>query len=72
MGDGLEVAVLFKWRRDVRHSSDRPHPHRLRRGTTNGGKQVKEKTEVPGAGWFALATDPERNLIGLWKSAVKK
>jgi uncharacterized protein len=34
----------------------------------NGGKQVKEKTEVPGAGWFALASDPDGNVIGLGKS----
>jgi len=33
---------------------------------------VKEKTEVPGAGWFALASDPDGNVIGLWKSAPKK
>jgi hypothetical protein len=44
----------------------------LARIARNGGQQVKEKTEVPGAGWFALATDPEGNVIGLWKSAPKK
>ena len=38
----------------------------------NGGKQIKEKTEVPGAGWFSLVSDPDGNVIGLWKSASKK
>ena len=38
----------------------------------NGGKTVKEKTEVPQAGWFALVTDPDGNLFGIWKSAQKK
>lgn len=44
----------------------------LARIARHGGKQIKEKTEVPGAGWFALATDPEGNLIGLLKSTEKK
>jgi predicted enzyme related to lactoylglutathione lyase len=44
----------------------------LARIKNNGGKQVKDKTEVPGAGWFALASDPDGNTIGLWKSAPKK
>jgi predicted enzyme related to lactoylglutathione lyase len=44
----------------------------LARIARNGGKQVKEKTEVPGAGWFALASDPDGNVIGLWKSNEQK
>ena len=38
----------------------------------NGGKTVKEKTEVHGAGWYALVTDPDGNTFGLWKSSGKK
>lgn len=36
----------------------------------NGGQLVRGKTEVPHAGWFALVTDPDGNLFGLWKSAT--
>ena len=35
----------------------------------HGGTVVKEKMEVPGAGWLALVTDTDGNLFGLWKSA---
>ena len=38
----------------------------------NGGKTIKEKTEIPHAGWFALVTDPDGNLFGIWKSAQQK
>ena len=40
----------------------------VERITRNGGKQIKEKTEVPGAGWFSLVADPDGNVLGLWKS----
>lgn len=31
-----------------------------------GGMIVKEKTPVPGMGWFAVALDPEQNPFGIW------
>ena|SRR5712691_6743675 len=44
----------------------------LERIGRHGGKTIKERTEVPGAGWFALASDPDGNLIGIWKAAPRK
>ena len=35
----------------------------------NGGKMIVPKTEVPGAGWFSLVSDPDGNAFGIWKSA---
>lgn len=35
-----------------------------------GGQIVKAKTEVPGMGWFAVFTDPEGNVWGIWESAM--
>lgn len=32
-----------------------------------GGNQIVAKSEVPGIGWFALVSDPEGNVFGLWK-----
>lgn len=34
-----------------------------------GGKMVVPPTEVPGMGTFAWFSDPEGNVIGLWKNA---
>lgn len=34
-----------------------------------GGRVVKERTEVPGAGSFVIALDPEGNAFGLWQGA---
>ncbi len=34
-----------------------------------GGKQVVPPTEVPGMGHFAWISDPEGNMLGLWKAA---
>lgn len=31
-----------------------------------GGKTVKPKTEIPDMGWYAIFSDPEGNLIGLF------
>ena len=33
-----------------------------------GGRIIVPKTEVPKMGQFAMALDPEGNLIGLWES----
>jgi len=35
-----------------------------------GGKTIIPPTEIPGSGRFALLTDPEGNLLGLWRSKV--
>jgi predicted enzyme related to lactoylglutathione lyase len=34
-----------------------------------GGKVLKGRTEVPGAGVFAIIADPDGNGFGLWQSA---
>ncbi|MHA6618581.1 VOC family protein [Pseudonocardia sp. DLS-67] len=34
-----------------------------------GGRTVRERTELPGMGAFAYATDSEGNTIGLWENA---
>jgi predicted enzyme related to lactoylglutathione lyase len=37
------------------------------RVTNNGGKVIKERTEVPQTGWFAIVADPDGNTFGLWQ-----
>ena len=37
-----------------------------------GGTTLVPKQEVPGMGWFAWFKDPEGNVVGLWKAAMKK
>jgi len=32
-----------------------------------GGKVLKPKSPVPGAGWFAILFDPEKNVFALWQ-----
>ena len=32
-----------------------------------GGKVMKDITEVPGAGSFAIITDPTGAMLGLWQ-----
>ena len=32
-----------------------------------GGKVIKQKTEVPGYGWFTICTDTENNGFALWE-----
>ncbi|MBL8952328.1 MAG: VOC family protein [Myxococcaceae bacterium] len=34
-----------------------------------GGKVLKQKTEVPGAGWFAIVADPGGATFALWQKA---
>ncbi len=36
-----------------------------------GGKLMKGKTPVPGIGWFAILTDPQRNPFAIWKMDPK-
>ncbi|MHC4957490.1 MAG: VOC family protein [Planctomycetota bacterium] len=36
---------------------------------SSGGAITMPKTAVADAGWMAMATDPDGNLFGLWKSA---
>jgi hypothetical protein len=33
-----------------------------------GGKTVMPRREVPGEGWFALFSDVDGNVLGLWES----
>ena len=33
-----------------------------------GGKVIKQKTEVPGYGWFAICTDTENNGFAIWEA----
>ncbi len=33
-----------------------------------GGKVIKQKTDVPGYGWFAICTDTENNGFALWEA----
>ena len=37
----------------------------LKKVVTLGGKVAVPKTELPGMGWWAIATDPEGNQLGL-------
>ncbi len=36
-----------------------------------GAKVLKEVTEVPGAGWMSVVSDPTGAVIGMWKPAPK-
>ena len=33
-----------------------------------GGTVMKDKTEVPDMGWFAIIVDPTGAMLGLWKA----
>ncbi len=33
-----------------------------------GGKVLREKTEIPGMGWFGIFKDPTENVLGLYTS----
>ena len=35
-----------------------------------GGKVIKQKTEVPGYGWFAICKDTENNGFALWEANI--
>lgn len=34
-----------------------------------GARVMKEKTEVPGMGWFSVIVDPTGAMLGLWQNA---
>jgi len=36
--------------------------------TDAGGKILVEEQEVPGMGWFALFSDPDGRVMGIWKA----
>lgn len=38
----------------------------LKRVTQLGGTVLKEKTEIPGTGWFAVFQDPVGNILALY------
>jgi len=38
--------------------------------TSNGGKLVQEKMEIPEMGYYAYVSDPEGNVLGLWEPMV--
>ena len=39
----------------------------LAKATELGGSVVKEKTEIPEIGWYALFGDPEGNVMGIYQ-----
>jgi len=41
----------------------------LKRAGSLGGSALREKTEIPGFGWFGLFRDPTGNVIGLFTEA---
>lgn len=43
----------------------------IKKAESLGGKQCVPPMEVPGMGWFAWITDPEGNMVGLWKPMQK-
>jgi predicted enzyme related to lactoylglutathione lyase len=40
----------------------------VRKAEALGAKVVRAKTPVPRMGWFALLTDPQQNVFGLWQT----
>ncbi len=34
-----------------------------------GARVMKEKSEVPGMGWFSIIVDPTGAMLGLWQNA---
>jgi uncharacterized protein len=68
-------AKLFGWKIDHRPE----HNYRIvdtgaegeMRGINAGGKIHVEQQKVPGMGKFALFTDPEGRMMGLWKAKTK-
>jgi len=37
-----------------------------------GAKVIKEKTEVPGFGWFSMIVDPTGAMLALWEAKPRK
>ena len=44
----------------------------LKKVKSLGGEVVKQKTEIPGRGWYGLFKDPTGNTIGLFKRKTDK
>jgi predicted enzyme related to lactoylglutathione lyase len=40
----------------------------LKKAKSLGASVIKEVTEVPGMGWFAIFTDPTGAALALWKA----
>ena len=40
------------------------------RAKSLGASVMKDKTEVPGMGWFSVITDPTGAMLGLWQAAT--
>ena len=38
--------------------------------TLHGGATIASKTPVESSGWFALFSDPDGNVLGLWKEGT--
>lgn len=43
----------------------------LARARDLGGGVHRGRTDIPGYGWYALLTDPDGNLVGLYESKSK-
>lgn len=39
----------------------------LKKNEELGGKTVREKTVIPAYGWYALISDPDGNVLGLYQ-----
>ena len=44
----------------------------LKKAAQLGGKVLREKTEIPGSGWFGIFQDPEGNVLALYTSMNPK
>ena len=42
-------------------------PGSLAKAVENGGKVLREKTEIPTVGWYGFFTDLSGNLVGVFK-----
>ncbi len=44
-------------------------PGTLAKAEAAGGKTIVPESEIPNMGWFALMSDPDGNVVGVFKSA---
>jgi len=58
-GDGVLIYVLVE---DIEKTLDK--------AKELGGKITKGNTEIPNVGWFALLTDLDGNIIGVFKAKM--
>jgi predicted enzyme related to lactoylglutathione lyase len=42
-------------------------PGTLAKAEAAGGKVIVPESEIPGMGWFALMSDPDGNVVGVFK-----